>query len=244
MIVAGASAYPREIDFERIGRIAKKVGAIFFVDMAHIAGLVAAGLHMSPVPYADVVTTTTHKTLRGPRGGLILAKAEHAAALNKAVFPGSQGGPLMHVIAAKAVCFGEALSDSFKEYQKQLVKNCAVLSEELLKNGIDLVSGGTDNHLCLLDLRSLGVTGKELEERLDAVNITTNKNAVPNDPQKPSVTSGVRLGTAAVTTRGLKEDDMRKIAKFVFLAATDFENSRETILSGVEEICKKYPLYE
>ena len=244
MIVAGASAYPREIDFERIGKIAKKVGAIFFVDMAHIAGLVAAGLHMSPVPYADVVTTTTHKTLRGPRGGLILAKAEHAAALNKSVFPGSQGGPLMHIIAAKAVCCGEALGDSFKEYQKQLVKNCAVLSEELLKNGIDLVSGGTDNHLCLLDLRSLGVTGKELEERLDAVNITTNKNAVPNDPQKPSVTSGVRLGTAAVTTRGLKEDDMRKIAKFVFLAATDFENSRETILSGVEEICKKYPLYE
>lgn len=244
MIVAGASAYPREIDFERIGKIAKKVGAIFFVDMAHIAGLVAAGLHVSPVPYADVVTTTTHKTLRGPRGGLILAKAEHAAALNKAVFPGSQGGPLMHTIAAKAVCFGEALSESFKEYQNQLVKNCAVLSEELMKNGVNLVSGGTDNHLCLLDLRSLGVTGKELEQRLDAVNITTNKNAVPNDPQKPSVTSGVRLGTAAVTTRGLKEEDMKKIAKFIALAATDFENSREEILSGVEEICKKYPLYE
>ncbi len=243
MIVAGASAYPREIDFERIGKIAKKVGAIFFVDMAHIAGLVAAGLHVSPVPYADVVTTTTHKTLRGPRGGLILAKAEHAAALNKAVFPGSQGGPLMHTIAAKAVCFGEALSESFKEYQNQLVKNCAVLSEELMKNGVNLVSGGTDNHLCLLDLRSLGVTGKELEQRLDAVNITTNKNAVPNDPQKPSVTSGVRLGTAAVTTRGLKEEDMKKIAKFIALAATDFENSREEILSGVEEICKKYPLY-
>ena len=244
MIVAGASAYPREIDFKRIGEIAKKVGAIFFVDMAHIAGLVAAGLHISPVPYADVVTTTTHKTLRGPRGGLILAKAEHGPALNKAVFPGSQGGPLMHVIAAKAVCFGEALTDEFKEYQKQLVKNCAALADELLKTGVDLVSGGTDNHLCLLDLRSLGVTGKELEERLDAVNITTNKNSVPNDPQKPSVTSGVRLGSAAVTTRGLKEDDMREIGRFIALAAKDFENSKDEILKGVNALCKKYPLYE
>lgn len=244
MIIAGASAYPREIDFKRIGEIAKKVGAIFFVDMAHIAGLVAAGLHISPVPYADVVTTTTHKTLRGPRGGLILAKAEHGPALNKAVFPGSQGGPLMHVIAAKAVCFGEALKDEFKEYQKQLVKNCATLADELLKNGVDLVSGGTDNHLCLLDLRSLGVTGKELEERLDAVNITTNKNSVPNDPQKPSVTSGVRLGSAAVTTRGLKEDDMREIARYITLAAKDFENSKDEILKGVNALCKKYPLYE
>lgn len=244
MIVAGASAYPREIDFERIGKIAKKVGAIYFVDMAHIAGLVAAGLHVSPVPYADVVTTTTHKTLRGPRGGLILSKKEHAAALNKAVFPGMQGGPLMHVIAAKAVCFGEALTEDFREYQKQLVKNCAALSDELLKNGVDLVSGGTDNHLCLLDLRSLGVTGKELEQRLDSVNITTNKNAVPNDPEKPSVTSGVRLGTAAVTTRGLVEEDMRLIARYIALAAKDFENSREEILTGVEKLCKKYPLYE
>lgn len=244
MIVAGASAYPREIDFKRIGEIAKKVDAIFFVDMAHIAGLVAAGLHISPVPYADVVTTTTHKTLRGPRGGLILAKAQYGAALNKAVFPGSQGGPLMHVIAAKAVCFGEALKDDFNEYQKQLVKNCAALADELLKNGVDLVSGGTDNHLCLLDLRSLGVTGKELEERLDAVNITTNKNSVPNDPQKPSVTSGVRLGSAAVTTRGLKEDDMREIGRFIALAAKDFENSKNEILKGVDAICKKYPLYE
>lgn len=244
MIVAGASAYPREIDFERIGKIAREVGAIYFVDMAHIAGLVAAGLHVSPVPYADVVTTTTHKTLRGPRGGLILAKKEHAAALNKAVFPGMQGGPLMHIIAAKAVCFGEALSEEFKEYQKQLVKNCAALASELLKNGVDLVSGGTDNHLCLLDLRSLGVTGKELEERLDEVNITTNKNAVPNDPQKPSVTSGLRLGSAAVTTRGFVEDDMKKVARFIALAATDFENSKAEILSGVKELCARYPLYE
>lgn len=244
MIVAGASAYPREIDFERIGKIAAKVGAVYFVDMAHIAGLVAAGLHISPVPYADVVTTTTHKTLRGPRGGLILAKAQHAAALNKAVFPGSQGGPLMHVIAAKAVCFGEALSESFKEYQKQIVRNCAALAEALRSEGVDLVSGGTDNHLCLLDLRSLGVTGKELEERLDLVNITTNKNSIPNDPQKPSVTSGVRLGTAAVTTRGLVEEDMKEIAHLIFLAATDFENSREAIKASVAALCKKYPLYE
>lgn len=244
MIVAGASAYPREIDFERIGKIAAEVGAVYFVDMAHIAGLVAAGLHISPVPYADVVTTTTHKTLRGPRGGLILAKAQHAAALNKAVFPGSQGGPLMHVIAAKAVCFGEALSESFKEYQKQIVRNCAALADALRSEGVDLVSGGTDNHLCLLDLRSLGVTGKELEERLDLVNITTNKNSIPNDPQKPSVTSGVRLGTAAVTTRGLVEEDMKEIAHLIFLAATDFENSREAIKASVAALCKKYPLYE
>lgn len=244
MIVAGASAYPREIDFERIGEIAKKVGAIYFVDMAHIAGLVAAGLHVSPVPFADVVTTTTHKTLRGPRGGLILAKAQHGAALNKAIFPGNQGGPLMHIIAAKAVCFGEALTDEFKEYQRQLVKNCAALASALIQEGVDLVSGGTDNHLCLLDLRSLGVTGRELEERLDSVGITTNKNSIPNDPQKPSVTSGVRLGTAAVTTRGLTENDMREIAHLIFLAATDFENSREEIANRVAAICKKYPLYE
>ncbi|MGN0468623.1 MAG: serine hydroxymethyltransferase [Acutalibacteraceae bacterium] len=244
MIVAGASAYPRIIDFERIGEIAKEVGAIFFVDMAHIAGLVAAGLHPSPVPYADVVTTTTHKTLRGPRGGLILAKEEYAKQLNKAIFPGNQGGPLMHIIAAKAVCFGEALTDEFKAYQKQIILNCRALSAGLITRGVDLVSGGTDNHLCLLDLRSLNITGKELEHRLDEVNITTNKNAIPNDPQKPFVTSGVRLGTAAVTTRGLKEQDLDEIAGFIHLAATDFENKKEEIKSGVKAICDKYPLYE
>lgn len=244
MIVAGASAYPRIIDFEKISEIAKEVGAIFMVDMAHIAGLIAAGLHPSPVPYADVVTTTTHKTLRGPRGGLILAKEEYAKQLNKAIFPGNQGGPLMHTIASKAVCFGEALTDEFKEYQKQIVLNCRALAEGLVKRGINLVSGGTDNHLCLLDLRSTGVTGKELEHRLDEVNITTNKNAIPNDPEKPFVTSGVRLGTAAVTTRGLKEEDLDKIAEFIFLAATDFENKKEEIKAGVKEICDKYPLYE
>ena len=244
MIVAGASAYARIIDFERIGKIAKQVGAIFMVDMAHIAGLVAAGLHPSPVPYADVVTTTTHKTLRGPRGGLILAKEEYAKQINKAIFPGNQGGPLMHTIAAKAVCFGEALTDEFKAYQQQIILNCRALAEGLIRRGVDLVSGGTDNHLCLLDLRSLGITGKELEHRLDEVNITTNKNAIPNDPEKPFVTSGVRLGSAAVTTRGLKEEDMDKIAEFIFLAATDFENKKDEIKAGVKEICDKYPLYE
>ena len=244
MIVAGASAYARIIDFERISKIAKQVGAIFMVDMAHIAGLVAAGLHPSPVPYADVVTTTTHKTLRGPRGGLILAKEEYAKQLNKAIFPGNQGGPLMHTIAAKAVCFGEALTDEFKAYQQQIILNCRALAEGLVKRGVDLVSGGTDNHLCLLDLRSLGITGKELEHRLDEVNITTNKNAIPNDPEKPFVTSGVRLGSAAVTTRGLKEEDMDRIAEFIFLAATDFENKKDEIRAGVKEICDKYPLYE
>ena len=244
MIVAGASAYARIIDFERISKIAKQVGAIFMVDMAHIAGLVAAGLHPSPVPYADVVTTTTHKTLRGPRGGLILAKEEYAKQLNKAIFPGNQGGPLMHTIAAKAVCFGEALTDEFKAYQQQIILNCRALAEGLVRRGVDLVSGGTDNHLCLLDLRSLGITGKELEHRLDEVNITTNKNAIPNDPEKPFVTSGVRLGSAAVTTRGLKEEDMDRIAEFIFLAATDFENKKDEIKKGVKEICDKYPLYE
>lgn len=244
MIVAGASAYPRTIDFEKIGEIAKEVGAIYMVDMAHIAGLVAAGLHPSPVPYADVVTTTTHKTLRGPRGGLILAKEEYGKQLNKAIFPGNQGGPLMHTIAAKAVCFGEALKPEFKEYQQQLVLNCRALAEGLVARGIDLVSGGTDNHLCLLDLRSTGITGKELEHRLDEVNITTNKNAIPNDPQKPFVTSGVRLGTAAVTTRGLKEADLDKVAECIFLAATDFDNKKEEIKAAVAEICAKYPLYE
>ena len=244
LIVAGASAYPRIIDFERIGKIAKSVGAYYMVDMAHIAGLVAAGLHPSPVPYADVVTTTTHKTLRGPRGGLILCKEELGAAINKAIFPGNQGGPLMHIIAAKAVCFGEALKPEFKEYQKKIVSNCKALADGLTKRGVNLVSGGSDNHLMLVDLRSLGVTGKELEHRLDEVYITANKNAIPNDPEKPFVTSGLRLGTAAATSRGLDEEDMDKIAEFIYLAATDFENSADSIRAGVEEICKNHPLYE
>lgn len=244
LIVAGASAYPRIIDFERIGKIAKSVGAYYMVDMAHIAGLVAAGIHPSPVPYADVVTTTTHKTLRGPRGGLILCKEELGAAINKAIFPGNQGGPLMHIIAAKAVCFGEALKPEFKEYQKKIVSNCKALADGLTKRGVNLVSGGTDNHLMLVDLRSLGVTGKELEHRLDEVYITANKNAIPNDPEKPFVTSGLRLGTAAATSRGLDEEDMDKIAEFIYLAATDFENSADSIRAGVEEICKNHPLYE
>lgn len=244
LIVAGASAYPRIIDFERIGKIAKSVGAYFMVDMAHIAGLVAAGLHPSPVPYADIVTTTTHKTLRGPRGGLILSTAELAPAINKAIFPGNQGGPLMHVIAAKAVCFGEALDPSFKTYQENIVKNAAALAKGLTKRGINLVSGGTDNHLMLVDLRSTGITGKELERRLDEVYITANKNAIPNDPEKPFVTSGIRLGTAAVTSRGLNEEDMDKIAEFIYLCATDFENSAEKIKAGVNEICERYPIYE
>ena len=244
MIVAGASAYPREIDFKRIGEIAKEVGAYYMVDMAHIAGLVVAGLHMSPVPYADVVTTTTHKTLRGPRGGLILGKAEHAAKLNKGIFPGNQGGPLMHTIAAKAVCFGEAMTDDFKQYAQRVVNNCKALADGLTRRGIDLVSGGTDNHLCLLDLRSVNLTGKELEERLDAVGITTNKNSIPNDPQKPTVTSGVRLGTAALTTRGLNTADMDKIAELIFLAATDFDAKKENIRAEVNALCAAYPLYE
>ncbi|MDD6220577.1 MAG: serine hydroxymethyltransferase [Clostridia bacterium] len=244
LIVAGASAYPRIIDFERIGKIAKSVGAYYMVDMAHIAGLIAAGLHPSPVPYADVVTTTTHKTLRGPRGGLILCKEELGAAINKAIFPGNQGGPLMHIIAAKAVCFGEALKPEFKEYQKKIISNCKALANGLTKRGVNLVSGGTDNHLMLVDLRSLGVTGKELEHRLDEVYITANKNAIPNDPEKPFVTSGLRLGTAAATSRGLDEQDMDKIAEFIYLAATDFENSADSIRAGVEEICKNHPLYE
>ena len=244
LIVAGASAYPRIIDFERIGKIAKSVGAYYMVDMAHIAGLIAAGLHPSPVPYADVVTTTTHKTLRGPRGGLILCKEDLGTAINKAIFPGNQGGPLMHIIAAKAVCFGEALKPEFKEYQKKIISNCKALANGLTKRGVNLVSGGTDNHLMLVDLRSLGVTGKELEHRLDEVYITANKNAIPNDPEKPFVTSGLRLGTAAATSRGLDEEDMDKIAEFIYLAATDFENSADSIRAGVEEICKNHPLYE
>ncbi len=244
LIVAGASAYPRIIDFKRIGALAKEIGAYFMVDMAHIAGLVAAGLHPSPVPYADIVTTTTHKTLRGPRGGLILSTEELAPAINKAIFPGNQGGPLMHIIAAKAVCFGEALAPEFKEYQKNIVSNCSALANGLLSRGVRLVSGGTDNHLILVDLRSLGVTGKELEHRLDEVYITVNKNSVPNDPEKPFVTSGIRLGTAAVTSRGLNEQDMDTIADFVYRCAVDFEGSADDIRRGVCDICRRYPLYE
>ena len=244
LIVAGASAYPRIIDFKRIGALAKEIGAYFMVDMAHIAGLVAAGLHPSPVPYADIVTTTTHKTLRGPRGGLILSTEELAPAINKAIFPGNQGGPLMHIIAAKAVCFGEALAPEFKEYQKNIVSNCSALANGLLSRGVRLVSGGTDNHLILVDLRSLGVTGKELEHRLDEVYITANKNSVPNDPEKPFVTSGIRLGTAAVTSRGLNEQDMETIADFVYRCAVDFEGSADDIRRGVCDICRRYPLYE
>ena len=245
MIVAGASAYPRAIDFEKLSAIAKEVGAYLMVDMAHIAGLVAGGQHMSPVPYADVVTTTTHKTLRGPRGGLILTNDEELAKkINKAIFPGIQGGPLMHVIAAKAVCFGEALKPEFIEYAKQIVKNASVLADSLLEKGFNLVSGGTDNHLMLVDLQPFNITGKELEKKLDEVYITVNKNAIPNDPQSPFVTSGVRIGTPAVTTRGLKEDDMKQIAQCIYLTATDFDNSADKVRETVTEICRKYPLYE
>ena len=245
LIVAGASAYPRAIDFERISKIAKSVGAYFMVDMAHIAGLVAAGEHASPIPYADVVTTTTHKTLRGPRGGLILTNDEEIAKkINKAIFPGTQGGPLMHTIASKAVCFGEALSDEFKSYQAQIVKNAQALAKTLLEEGFDLVSGGTDNHLMLLDLRPFKITGKELEKRLDEVYITVNKNAIPNDPEKPFVTSGVRIGTPAVTSRGLKEEDMVTIGKLIKLCATEFEEKADYIRAEVTKICEKYPIYE
>ena len=243
MIIAGASAYPRVIDFERISQVAKKVNAIFVVDMAHIAGLVAAGLHPSPVPYADVVTTTTHKTLRGPRGGLILCKEEYAKQIDKAIFPGTQGGPLMHVIASKAVCFGEALKPEFKAYQTQLVKNMKAFADALLEEGFKLVSGGTDNHLALVDLRPFGVTGKEFEKRLDEVYITVNKNAIPNDPEKPFVTSGVRVGTAAATTRGFVEEDFRLIAKLFKLVATEFEEKTDYIRAEVTKLCDKYPLY-
>lgn len=245
MIVAGASAYPRIIDFKRISEIAKKVGAYLMVDMAHIAGLVAAGLHPSPVPYADVVTTTTHKTLRGPRGGMILCNDEDIAkAVNKAIFPGTQGGPLMHIIAGKAVCFGEALKPEFKEYQQKVLDNCKALANGFTKYGVDLVSGGSDNHLLLLDLRSLHITGKELEHRLDEVYITANKNAIPNDPEKPFVTSGIRVGTPAVTTRGLDEADMEKIAEYIYLCATDFESKADYIREGVNDICARHPLYK
>ena len=244
MIVAGASAYPRTIDFERIGAIAKSVGAIFMVDMAHIAGLIAAGVHPSPVPYADIVTSTTHKTLRGPRGGLILAKNDFGLALNKGIFPGCQGGPLMHIIAAKAVCFGEAMKPEFKEYQQRVAENAKALAQGLVSRGINLVSGGTDNHLMLCDLRSTGITGKELEHRLDEVRITVNKNAIPNDPEKPFVTSGIRIGTPAVTTRGLGVKEMDKIAECIHLVATDFENKKDYVRAEVEKLTAAYPLYE
>lgn len=244
LIVAGASAYPRTIEFEKMAEIAHSVGAYFMVDMAHIAGLVAAGEHPSPLPYADVVTTTTHKTLRGPRGGMILTNDEELAKkFNKAIFPGIQGGPLMHVIAAKAVCFGEALKPEFKEYQHNVVLNAKTLADELLKEGFDLVSGGTDNHLMLVDLRPMGITGKEFEARLDSVHITVNKNAIPNDPEKPFVTSGVRVGTPAVTTRGLNTEDMKTIAHLFALTAKDYENSAPAVRAAVAELCKKYPLY-
>ena len=243
LIVAGASAYPRTIDFAELRRIADLVGAKLMVDMAHIAGLVAAGLHPSPVPYCDIVTTTTHKTLRGPRGGLILCKEQYLKAVNSKVFPGIQGGPLMHVIAGKAVCFGEALKPEFRAYQEQIVKNAKILADTLVAEGFDLVSGGTDNHLMLVDLRRFGVTGKEMEHRLDEVHITVNKNAIPNDPQSPFITSGIRVGTPAATTRGLKEDDMVTVGRLIKLAAADFENSAGRIRAEVARICEKYPLY-
>ncbi len=243
LILAGASAYPREIDFKRIREISDKVGSIFMVDMAHIAGLVAAGLHQNPVEYADIVTSTTHKTLRGPRGGLILCKEEYGKVIDKALFPGTQGGPLMHIIAAKAVCFGEALKPEFKEYQEQIVKNAKVLSDELVKLGFNLVSGGTDNHLMLIDLRNKGITGKELEERLDDIGITTNKNSVPFDTEKPMITSGIRIGTPAVTTRGFKEEEMIKIANLINMTVENYEEKKEEIRAEVAKICAKFPLY-
>jgi glycine hydroxymethyltransferase len=244
LIVAGASSYPREIRFDRFAEIAKEVGALLFVDMAHISGLVAAGLHQSPVPYADVVTTTTHKTLRGPRGGMILCRSEEfGKQFNKAVFPGIQGGPLEHVIAAKAICFGEALKPEFAEYQQQIIKNANALANALIEEGFNLISGGTDNHLMLLDLRNMNITGKELEKRLDEVYITVNKNSIPNDPLSPFVTSGIRIGTPAITTRGMKENDMSKIAHFIKLTATDFESSADVIREGVTALCEKHPLY-
>ena len=243
MIVAGASAYARVIDFKRIREIADKVGAYLMVDIAHIAGLVAAGLHPSPVPYADVVTTTTHKTLRGPRGGMILCREALAKQIDKAIFPGIQGGPLMHIIAAKAVALGEALTPEFKAYQQQIVKNATALAKALKDEGFDLVSGGTDNHLMLLDLRKFNITGKELEKRLDEVHITANKNAIPNDPQSPFITSGVRIGTPAVTSRGFKEEEMKLIAGWIKAVVTDFENSKERVTAEVIALCEKYPIY-
>ncbi len=243
LIVAGASAYPRIIDFEKIGAIAKEIGALFMVDMAHIAGLVVAGLHPNPVPYADVVTTTTHKTLRGPRGGMILCREELAKQIDKAIFPGTQGGPLMHIIAGKAVCFGEALKPEFKTYQQQIIKNAKALEKSLLAEGFDLVSGGTDNHLLLVDLRPMNITGKELEHRLDEVYITVNKNAIPDDPQSPFITSGIRVGTPAVTTRGFTEEDMTLVGHLIGLTAKDFEHSANTVREEVTKLCRKHPLY-
>ena len=244
LIVAGASAYPRAIDFQKFAEIAHANGALLMVDMAHIAGLVAGGVHMSPVPYADIVTTTTHKTLRGPRGGLIMGREEFAKKINSAVFPGTQGGPLMHVIAAKAICLKEAMQPEFREYARQIVKNSKALAAALLSYGFDLVSGGTDNHLMLADLRPLHITGKELQHRLDENYITVNKNAIPNDPEKPFVTSGVRIGTPAATTRGMKEEDMAVIARCIYDTAADFEGTQEKVRAAVAELTRKYPLYE
>ena len=244
LLIAGASAYPRAIDFKIFADIAHEVGAIFMVDMAHIAGLVAGGAHMSPVPYADIVTTTTHKTLRGPRGGLILGREEFAKKINSAVFPGTQGGPLEHVIAAKAVCFREAMQPEFKTYASNIVKNAKALATGLLEEGFDLITGGTDNHLMLADLRPMNITGKDLQTRCDANHITLNKNAIPGDPQKPSITSGVRIGTAAVTTRGLGETEMKTIAKCIGMTARDFEGTQTQVKAAVAEICEKFPLYK
>jgi glycine hydroxymethyltransferase len=243
MIIAGASAYSRIIDFAAFGEISKEIDAKLFVDMAHIAGLVAAGLHPSPVPHADITTSTTHKTLRGPRGGLILCAAEDAKLYDKAVFPGIQGGPLMHIIAAKAVAFGEALRPEFKTYQEQVLKNAKALAEALIKCGFDLVSGGTDNHLMLIDLRKTGVTGKEMQNRCDSVGLTVNKNAIPDDPQSPFVTSGIRVGTPAVTTRGLVEDDMAALAELIYWTAAKYEEKADGIRKAVAKLCEKYPLY-
>ncbi len=243
LIVVGASAYSRTIDFARCREIADEVGAYLMVDMAHIAGLVAAGVHPSPVPYADIVTTTTHKTLRGPRGGMILCKEELGKQIDKAVFPGTQGGPLMHIIAAKAVAFGEALTDEFKAYQEQIVKNAKVLCDALIAEGVDIVSGGTDNHLMLLNLTKFGISGKELEHRLDEVHITANKNTIPNDPASPFVTSGLRIGTPAVTTRGFKEEEMKLIARWIKDIIVDFEGNRERITKEVQALCEKFPIY-
>lgn len=243
LIVAGASAYSREIDFKRFREIADSVGAYLMVDMAHIAGLVAAGLHQNPVPYAHFVTTTTHKTLRGPRGGMILCKEEFGEKLDKTLFPGVQGGPLMHIIAGKAVCFKEALEPSFKEYQKQVVLNAKTLADALMKKGYNLLTGGTDNHLMLLDFRGTGITGKEAEINLDKVRITVNKNSIPFDTEKPSITSGIRIGTPAVTTRGMKEDDMLEIADLIDLTLKDFDKNHEDVISRVDKLCKKYPIY-
>ena len=244
MIIAGGSAYPRAIDFKKFREIADSVSAVLMVDMAHIAGLVAAGVHESPVPYADIVTTTTHKTLRGPRGGMILCKEAWAKKIDSAIFPGSQGGPLMHVIAAKAVCLGEALQPSFRDYGAQVVKNAQALAQGLLREGFRLVSGGTDNHLMLADVRGFGITGREMERRLDEVCITVNKNAIPNDPEKPMVTSGIRVGTPAVTSRGFREPEMDLIARYLGQVARDFEGTKEEVREGVLALTRRFPLYE